>query len=70
MTDFYHYNIFQGEKSVMTKSVFEGMNLKKLFPTEENKQQELIGLIEEVERNANYLLEVMSDIRKLIITKA
>ena len=54
----------------MTKSVFEGMNLKKLFPTEESKQQELIGLIEEVERNANYLLEVMSDIRKLITTKA
>ena len=70
MTDFYHHNIFQREKSVMTTSVFEGMNLKELFPTEESRQEELIGLIEEVERNANYLLEVMSDIRKLITTNA
>ena len=54
----------------MTKSVFEGMNLKGLFPTEESRQEELIGLIEEVERNATYLLEVMSDIRKLIATDA
>ena len=54
----------------MTKSVFEGMNLKELFPTEESRQEELIGLVEEVERNATYLLEVMSDIRKLITTKA
>ena len=70
MTDFYHHNIFQWEKSVMTKSVFEGMNLKELFPTEESRQEEVIGLMEEVERNATYLLEVMSDIRKLIATNA
>ena len=70
MTDFSHHNIFPREKSVMTKSVFEGMNLKELFPTEESRQEEVIGLVEEVERNATYLLEVMSDIRKLIATDA
>ena len=52
------------------KSVFEEMNLKELFPTHEERQEEMLGLVEEVERNANYLLEIMSDIRKLITVKA
>lgn len=69
MADFCHINAFQKEKFVMRKSLFEGMNLNEVFTTHEERQEEILGMLEEMERNANYLLEVISDIRKLVTVK-